>query len=84
MIDIVPNPTHFGYETNKTLYDSFNFTNTYLITTQNGIDAQYAFPNKIRILVRQWNQSDFIKLRNDSTANKIYNNPEFKSYLIKT
>jgi hypothetical protein len=75
-------PSHFGYPKNETVFQTFNYTSTYLITTQNGRQAVYAFPENIRQLVHQWTDKDFIKLNNDQTSNKIYVNGEFECWLI--
>jgi hypothetical protein len=75
-------PTHFGYLQNETVFQTFNYTVTYLVTTQTGRLAVNAFPKNIQPRVRQWTQQDFVKLNQDPTVNKIYLNNEVECWLI--
>jgi len=75
-------PTHFGYETNDTLAQVFNYTVTYLITTENGRQAIHSFPINIQQSARQWTEEDFIKLKADQTLDQIYSNGEFEVWRV--
>jgi hypothetical protein len=76
-------PSHFGYTSkNNTLSQVFNSTRTYLITTEKGRQAVYAFPENIRQIVHQWTIMDFAKLKNDQAVYLLYTNGEFEVWQI--
>ena len=81
-IDVIFTPSNFGYEHNDTIYKTFNYTETYLILTKQGLSAVNVFPENVKPLVHQWSDTSIAQLSNDMTAKKIYCNDEFKTYLI--
>ena len=78
----IPTPTHFGYEINETLAQVVNYTTTYMVTTENGRQAAFAFPENVRPNARQWNEKDFTKLKADQTVDYIYDNGELEVWEI--
>ena len=75
-------PTHFGYNDNDTLTQVFNYTTSYMVTTEKGRQATYAFPENVRSKTHQWTDEDFKKLRADNTVGQIYSNGEFEVWNV--
>ena len=76
-------PTHFGYdEYNNTLFEVFNLTSTYMVSTENGRQAYGAFPRNIQSRATQFNSHDYNKLNLDVSANVVYDNKELEVYCI--
>jgi hypothetical protein len=82
ILDNISIPSHFGYDTNNTLLASFGYNARYLIVYQYIINKyKYALKSqqfKYPIFLK----SDFQKLNNDSTTNKLYMNGEFELWYI--
>jgi hypothetical protein len=81
-IETIFTPSNFGYGQNDTIYKTFNYTETYLILTKQGLSALNVFPENVRPLVHQWSNNSINRLSNDQTAKKIYVNGEFECWLI--
>lgn len=75
-------PSHFGYGENKTLHESFEYRNLYMITSEFNRQAYLVFPKNVRERTHQYLNEDFKKLNNDYTVNKIYENGEFENWII--
>lgn len=75
--------THFGYDMdNTTLLQIFNYSSTYMITTENGRQAVYAFPKNVQQIATQFTIDDFNRLNSDSTTIRVYDNRELECWLI--
>ena len=75
-------PTHFGYNYNNSLSQVFNYTYTYMITTENGKQAVNAFPNNIKPMATQYTSEDFKKLNSDINVSKLYDNRELEIWFV--
>ena len=75
-------PTHFGYEGNDTLFQVFEYSTIYMITTENARQGLFAFPENVQAKVTQFTSNDFDKLYSDTTVRKLYENGEFECWLI--
>jgi hypothetical protein len=80
--DSLITPTHFGYKENESLYQVFNSTPTYIISTEIGIKSVYAFPEIVQSLIASWNKEDFDTLKKDPYVDLIYSNNEFKVWSL--
>ena len=75
--------THFGYDNiNYTLSKVFNYTDTYMITTENGRQTVYSLPKNVQSKATQFNSDDFDKLISDIAVSKIYDNIELEVWSI--
>jgi hypothetical protein len=73
-------PSDFGYNTNRSIGDSLVYLpdkNVYMITTELMKLTPDAVPVDRRYLVKTFTDSDFIRLKNDPTANLIYSGNKF-------
>jgi len=75
-------PTHFGYNDNSSLSQVFNYTITYMITTENGRRAIDAFPNNVKHMATQFTSEDFNKLSSDINVSKLYDNRELEVWFV--
>lgn len=80
--DSLGTPTHFGYDVNTTLSQVFDYTDTYMLTTENGRRAVDAFPKNLQPRSRQFTSDDFNKLNSDVTVNNIYDNKELETWFV--
>jgi len=79
-------PTHFGYNLNSTISDSFAYLpdkKAYMLTTERMKVSPYAVPIERRTLVKSFTDSDFIRLNGDPTVNLIYSGNEFGVWKIQ-
>lgn len=78
-------PSHFGYDTNRTIGDSFAYlpdADVYMITTEMMRLTPYAVPIDRRSQIKSFNDKDFIYLNNDPTVNLIYLSNKFEVWNI--
>ncbi|WP_156161179.1 MULTISPECIES: hypothetical protein [unclassified Methanosarcina] len=75
-------PTHFGYETNKTLSNSLDLNETYIITSENIEQFPLAVLKSERYKYPEYLNSDFDLLNNDKSVSKYYMNGEFEIWKI--
>jgi len=79
-------PTHFGYNTNSTIGDSFAYLpdrQLYMLTTEMMKISPSALPIERRNLVKSFTDSDFIRLKGDPTVDLIYSGNEFGVWNIE-
>lgn len=76
----VPIPNHFGYTENNSLWETFNKSPRYILTCKLDRIFPQVFPASIRSKTNQYSETDFKKLENDRTVNKIYVNGEFETW----
>lgn len=82
--DVMITKSRFGYDSsNRSLIQVYNYTKTYLLTTENGIQAHKAFPNNVKKIATKFPSGSFITLYNDKNVLKIYDCIESKALLIK-
>jgi len=74
-------PSHFGYDENRTIAETFGFTDRYIIIFEVDKIAHTAFPENVRPKVHQYNMQDFAKLSSDPSAARIYCNGEFEVWI---
>jgi len=77
-----PPPSHFGYDRNNTVAETFEFNDIYIITDQFGRVVPMSFPENVRPKVHQYTEEDFDRLRNDPTVAQIYANGEFEVWRV--
>jgi hypothetical protein len=73
-------PSNFGYKTNRTIGSSFAYLHNnevYMTTTAVMKLVPYAVPLERRYRIKEFSDSDFVRLGYDPTANLIYSNKEF-------
>ncbi len=75
-------PSHFGYDGNSSIAETFNFRDRYLLTNELGRIARDAIPESIRYLAHQYTEEDFAKLGADSAVAQIYANGEFEVWRV--
>jgi len=75
-------PSNFGYNDNETLFQTFNYTIKYMITTENGRRGVDAFPKNVRQKCIQFTSDDFNKLDSDVAVYKLYENGELECWLV--
>lgn len=75
-------PTHFGYETNKTLSSTTGYVDIYMMTSEELRKYHLVVPNNRRSLIPTYTENDFKELNRDSTVCKIYLNGEFEVWKI--
>ncbi|MBD3230641.1 MAG: hypothetical protein GF329_20850 [Candidatus Lokiarchaeota archaeon] len=76
-LTINPIPTHFGYEIFNNTKELVNNQSSHLILCK--LDKIYPdiYPQNVHSNVNSYTDSDFEKLTNDRTINKIYDNGEY-------
>jgi hypothetical protein len=80
-------PSNFGYNTNRTISESFAYLpdkNIYIVTTQLMKLAPYAVPVDRRSRLKSFTDSDFIRLKEDPSINLIYSSNKFAVWNIGT
>lgn len=76
-------PSHFGYDTNRTLAISLDTDRTlYMMTTETNRHAHLAFPESVRPQVHQYLAPDFVRLSRDPGLDKTYANGEFETWYL--
>ena len=78
-------PSHFGYNTNVTLGDSFAYLpdrHLNMMTTEMMRLTPNAVPEDRRSLLKSYTDTDFIRLINDPTVSLVYANNKFDVWNI--
>jgi hypothetical protein len=78
-------PSHFGYNTNRTIGDSFAYlpdNEVYMFTTEMMRLTPNAASVDRRSLVKSFTETDFIRLKNDPTVNLVYLSNKFEVWNI--
>ncbi|KAF5431157.1 hypothetical protein C5S39_06265 [Candidatus Methanophagaceae archaeon] len=76
-------PSHFGYDGNKSVAETFEFEARYLLICELSRVAINAFPENVRPLAHHYTKDDFAKLTADSAVIPIYSNGEFEAWYVK-
>ncbi len=79
---VEPVQVHFGYDQNDFLAETFNFKDTYLVTSK--LDRIFALTlSKYRkSITHPYSADDFTKLQSDRTVAQIYANGEFEVWRV--
>lgn len=75
-------PSHFGYDKNKTIVRTYNFTKSYVIINKFTTIYSEIYPINIRNKSKIFNASDMGLLASDEGLIKLYENGEFEVYMI--
>ena len=75
-------PSHFGYEGNSTIAETFNYEDCYLLSCEAGRINIQLTPENVRSKAQQYTEEDFAKLSADSTVVPIYANGEFEVWRV--
>jgi hypothetical protein len=78
-----PMPSHFGYNTNSTIGDSFAYLpgrGVYMTTTEQMKLAPYSASVERRVIL--YAETDYIWLMNDPTAKLVYSSNEFEVWEV--
>jgi len=76
-------PTHFGYNSQSTLYNTLGGRSTLLLTGKKDLVRKEAFPKSVwSKFKRIYDPDDFIRLNEDPTVNHIYCSNECSIYLV--
>jgi len=81
-IDQNETPSHFGYDKNYPISETFGNKDYYMIITKEGLIGINVLPENVRDKGHQYTEDDLKTLNNDYTANLIYNNGEFQGWKI--
>jgi hypothetical protein len=76
-------PSHFGYNNNSYLFDTFGSEKKYMITHELMRQAYLSIPKTRWNFADLYLDEDFEKLNNDPTVDKIYLNGEFEVWEIR-
>jgi hypothetical protein len=79
-------PSNFGYDTNRTVGDSFAYLpdkNVYMTTSESMKLAPYAVPADRRNRLKSFTNSGFIRLKNDQSVNLVFSNDQFSVWKIE-
>lgn len=76
-LDPEPIPSHFGYDENSSIAETFDFQDRYLLICQWAIVFPTVLPENVRHKVPHYTEEDFARLRADPAAAQIYANREF-------
>ncbi len=77
-----PIPSHFGYDKNSSIAETFDFQDSYLLTSERSRMSGMHVPANVRPRVPQYTEDDFARLRADPAASQIYANSEFEVWLV--
>ncbi len=75
-------PSHFGYDGNLSVIETFDFEDTYLITTRFDEISSMVFPPNVRPKTHQYLEEDFLRLREDRAVLSIYSNGELNLWRV--
>lgn len=75
-------PSHFGYDGNSTIAETFNYEDWYLLSCEAGRINIQLTPKNIQSKAHQYTEADFAKLSADSAVAPIYANGEFEVWLV--
>lgn len=81
-VDPEPIPSHFGYDENGSIGQTFNSEEGYLLTCEFNRINVMIFPENVRDEVRQYSEEDFAKLRADPVVAQIYANSGFEVWRV--
>lgn len=81
-VDLEPIPSHFGYDENGSISQTFNFEARYLLTREFNRINIMRFPEDVRDMVDQYSEEDFAKLRADPVVAQVYANSEFEVWRV--
>lgn len=76
-------PTHFGYNGNTSISNTFNYSKRYIVLSKFDILFHLAYPKNAQLNAYQLNQQDINKLNNDISASIIYSNIEFWTWIVQ-
>lgn len=72
-----PIPSHFGYDENDSIAETFGFQTIYLLTSERARTRMMLVPENARHMTGEYTEDDFARLRADPAAAQIYANGEF-------
>ncbi|NMX21895.1 hypothetical protein C5S30_05575 [ANME-1 cluster archaeon GoMg4] len=81
-LDREPIPSHFGYDGNISIAETFDFEDRYLLTCEAGRVAINVIPESARPKAHQYAEDDFAKLMADPDVAQIYANGEFEVWRV--
>jgi len=81
-LDRVPIPSHFGYDGNISVAETFDFEDRYLLTCEAGRVTINVIPEVVRPKAHNYAEEDFAKLTADPTVAQIYANGEFEVWRV--
>ncbi len=81
-LDMEPMLSHFGYDENKSVAQSYDFTNRYLLTCEADRLYPMIYPQNVRSRAHQYLDEDFARLRADPTVAQLYANGEFEVWRV--
>jgi hypothetical protein len=81
-LDSEPVPSHFGYDGNSSIAETFNFEDRYLLISEAGRMGMMVIPENVRHKAHRYTEEDIAKLRIDPTATQIYANGEFEAWQV--
>jgi len=81
-LDPEPIPSHFGYNENSSIAETFDFQDRYLLTCQAARIFPMVIPENIRYKVPQYTEEDFARLSADPAVAKIYATGEFQVWRV--
>lgn len=75
-------PSHFGYDKNSSITETFDFQDMYLLTSEKGRTWVMVVPENIRYKALQYTAEDFARLEQDPAVAQIYANGEFEVWRV--
>ena len=81
-VDPEPVPSHFGYDQNASIAETFGYADRYMLTTKLDRVAPMAYPENARRSISQYMEADFARLNSDPAVAGIYRNGEFEVWRI--
>jgi len=82
IMDPEPVPSHFGYDKNDSITETFDFQDRYLLTYEAGRINVMLIPENVRHKAHQYTGEDFARLRADPAVAQIYANGEFEVWRV--
>lgn len=70
--------SHFGYDENDSIAETFGFQDKYMMIFKLDRIAPLIFPRNVRAKSYQWTKKDFAQLRTDLATAQIYVNGDFE------
>jgi len=81
-LDREPIPSHFGYDGNISIAETFDFEDRYLLTCEAGRVAINVIPESARPKAHHYAEDDLAKLTADPAVAQIYSNGEFEAWRV--
>jgi hypothetical protein len=81
-LDREPIPSHFGYNGNISVAETFDFEDRYLLTCERGRVAINVIPESARPKAHHYGEDDFARLMADPAVAQIYSNGEFEVWRV--